>query len=758
MSTNKRITDLTNYKAVLPYASEIFGIYQPLLGWKSRRVLQRMSRGLLFDDMAKYKRLVAAYEGHADVQFNADHNLSEAKVGIGTPNALPMKPQHESVLLQVIAREIAKAGVIPKGNDWLNVINEGQLSKALNTEVLDVYKTLYRSTWQIEHFAVENDWLVRLLRFESSVAGVLLGYASKSLFEKLGALFFLSGETPPVEELFDSMKDAFDDPFLTFDPKKDVGDVSLSPIGIVHLYRQYFFELDTFLGTPVSHVWLSPGSTVELVESTSRKSVTEKTFETALEMTKKTESSTTDQDELSNAVKENNKDDMKLGFTATVNQSWGTGNATATGTLDMDKTQEIAREKTNKRMRQQSEKLSTEIRQNFKSTFKTVTESTDITSKRYVLANTTPDLINYELRRKMRQVGVQIQDIGSYLCWETFVDEPGAQLGLPNLVHIAKPADLIVVPNPQLIDKPPATLSIGFTGQMVWNFPNNEVQHGEDHPDVDGRFVPLNTFEITGIPNDYEVLIPRDGLDQTKANPFIEIQKSVISADGDSSWNFANNLIALGRITDDGKYVKVGVITPPKPGYFTWDKMLTLKVSGSITCQLTKAKSDEIDKANAALMSAKSAADSENQRKQEEAFRNTARDRITLASKITKRKFEDLREEERTIVYRNLIKALMTENTYRNLPETTSGYQTRHVLSELINAIFDVDKMLYFVAPEWWKPRQVSRLNLGSSMIQESLNDTLINWAGQQSRPDNYYITDTSAAPWGGFFSSMATT
>ena len=32
---------------------------------------------------------------------------------------------------------------------------------------------------------------------------------------------------------------------------------------------------------------------------------------------------------------------------------------------------------------------------------------------------------------------------------------------------------------------------------MVWNFPNNEVQHGEDHIDVEGRFVPLNTLEIT---------------------------------------------------------------------------------------------------------------------------------------------------------------------------------------------------------------------------------------------------------------------
>ena len=31
--------------------------------------------------------------------------------------------------------------------------------------------------------------------------------------------------------------------------------------------------------------------------------------------------------------------------------------------------------------------------------------------------------------------------------------------------------------------------------------------------------------------------------------------------------------------------------------------------------------------------------------------------------------------------------------------------RTRHVVAELLNTIFDIDKMLYFVAPEWWRPR-----------------------------------------------------
>ncbi|GAB2979326.1 hypothetical protein [Saccharothrix stipae] len=38
----------------------------------------------------------------------------------------------------------------------------------------------------------------------------------------------------------------------------------MSPVGVIHLFRQYFFELTSFLGTPVGHVWISPGTTVEL--------------------------------------------------------------------------------------------------------------------------------------------------------------------------------------------------------------------------------------------------------------------------------------------------------------------------------------------------------------------------------------------------------------------------------------------------------------------------------------------------------------
>ena len=102
----------------------------------------------------------------------------------------------------------------------------------------------------------------------------------------------------------------------------------------------------------------------------------------------------------------------------------------------------------------QTEKISTEIRRSVKSTFRTVTETTDMSSKRYVLKNDTDKLINYELRRKMRQVGVQVQDIGTYLCWQAFVDDPGKNLGIAKLVHIAKDPELGAIVPPESVPRP----------------------------------------------------------------------------------------------------------------------------------------------------------------------------------------------------------------------------------------------------------------------------------------------------------------
>ena len=73
-------------------------------------------------------------------------------------------------------------------------------------------------------------------------------------------------------------------------------------------------------------------------------------------------------------------------------------------------------------------------------------------------------------------------------------------------------------------------------------------------------------------------------------------------------------------------------------------------------------------------------------------FANAVRERLQLVSAMNRRPSDDLRAEERDIVYANLLRQLM-------------GGLDRHVTSELVREMFDVDEMLYFVAPDYWRPQ-----------------------------------------------------
>jgi hypothetical protein len=69
--------------------------------------------------------------------------------------------------------------------------------------------------------------------------------------------------------------------------------------------------------------------------------------------------------------------------------------------------------------------------------------------RRYVVQNTTNKLVNYELRRKMRKVGVQVQHIGTKLSWQVFLDLPGKELGLGELIHVVPAPDLSSIKKPE---------------------------------------------------------------------------------------------------------------------------------------------------------------------------------------------------------------------------------------------------------------------------------------------------------------------
>src|SRR5438128_5206958 len=95
MPNIKRITDLTNYKSVLPYDSELFGVYQPLIGWRSKRRLDRIKFGARLERNTLLTRLRRHLESRAPISFNADCAVSAPGLkpaGFTGPDLIPQGP------------------------------------------------------------------------------------------------------------------------------------------------------------------------------------------------------------------------------------------------------------------------------------------------------------------------------------------------------------------------------------------------------------------------------------------------------------------------------------------------------------------------------------------------------------------------------------------------------------------------------------------------------------------------------------------
>src|SRR5437868_12833740 len=80
------MADLNGYKGILPYASELFGIYQPLLGWKSKRIAKRYDkfRASLYIELASR----ALANSHPPVEVTLREGLSDGGVSFATRSAL----------------------------------------------------------------------------------------------------------------------------------------------------------------------------------------------------------------------------------------------------------------------------------------------------------------------------------------------------------------------------------------------------------------------------------------------------------------------------------------------------------------------------------------------------------------------------------------------------------------------------------------------------------------------------------------------
>ncbi len=532
----------------------------------------------------------------------------------------------------------------------------------------------------------------------------------------------------------------------------------LSPVGLVNLFRQYFFEFDTFLGTPAGHIWISPGGVVEVIEISTRRTTIEKTTEQSETTSRKTEEDLTTQDDIADAVKEDNANDTKLGISASGGASGKLGIATyhaeASASFSTDSSVKSSSEDTHKHSRTQSSKVSSEITRNYKTTFKTVTDNTDTSSRRYVVQNTTDKLVNYELRRKVRKVGVQLQHIGSRLSWQIFVDNPGRDLGMGDLVVPVPAPDLSALRKP---DQPPP-LAPRDT-QYTAAFPVRKVPGTENDipPNEDFGLHDKGSNDIRSYANnDHAVASAEFSASPPAAGYFL----AGVHLNGASSGGGPTKFIAQ----------EPSQILDPATGHFVImadffnsgnanviELDLTLTWNPPTTDPAQVVYQQQLHDYEIAVAQA-----------QQAAYAEAVRTRLNLVSNLGPRPAEDLRSEERHLVYGQLLNLL-------ELPGDA------HMDSEFIRQIFDVDDMLYFAAPDYWRPGTTFTAPNGGSVGRYPVpqapdftvapdathplaSSTVVSWYSQTDRNNaldpahnasdeyrvNYLITeDTQPAPMG---------
>ena len=756
--------DLEKFKGQYPYGSELFGVYQTLLGWRGARARRWFLRGYARERLELTDSMFRRVRADVEARPNADQVLTEiGRVGIGTAS---QEPKYPSKLIETLARHIPEGDHLDDPQYWRDRLTDDRLLAALNREVREEAQQMLdrpaAPDAPLDRSAqspVERSRrTLQFLEHESRTAGQLRILRDAGAVGELKHLFVHYSTS--LQRLTATAQALALNPFTYLDPEDLLSRTVVSPIGIIHLYRQYFFELDSFLGSPVGHVWVAPHTRVELVEINTRRTLTESTIdESAFARIEQFQESYS-LENLHEAVARANQQDLSFGASVSGSHSWIVGSVQASASLNYHQTQSESRLTVHDLMRRRTERIASLMERSVRTTFKTVTEKEEVSSKRYVVENPGDEMINYELRRKMRRVAVQVQDVGTYLSWQTFVDDPAREIGVGKLVHIAEPPNLANIPHPQMIEPKPSKTTVETV--MLPFQP-------EDHPAVDIDAADEDDTEETwssGIESSIGYLDEPEGIKYIFPQKFRAPDKDY-------------RLAAVKAIPHGDAEIAVNPYDPKefvdlKDGYFEFKVYLMkahfhgarsipvqLELTWESTEDLAKIKAENDKRLNTFL--------AEQRRAYEEAYMKAARERITAASKIAPRRYEDLRQEERIAVYRRLLRSLAPGKAGKTDDEILSGQgfsypemsdETRHAWSEVLNRIFDLEKMLYFVAPEWWKPRARSALTMGAetavldavgNVVKQEVGTaiperSIVSWGGgaEAGRP-NYFITESSA-------------
>ncbi|MEU1159561.1 RICIN domain-containing protein [Streptomyces sp. NPDC005921] len=293
---------------------------------------------------------------------------------------------------------------------------------------------------------------------------------------------------------------------------------------------------------------------------------------------------------------------------------------------------------------------------------------------------------NYDLRRKMRKVGVQLQHIGTQLSWQVFVGDPGRALGLGELVHVVPAPDLTSLKQP-VKPAPLAQAHVTYSD----NYPIQQTADSKNAPHQDADWVKEDGWDRLWRGEEDEYVVAHFEYSAPPPGPGWKLS----TAPG-------NEIRKVSATTSNGqvaKFLATYEVLDLTSGRFRVN-CTNVHFGGGPYVAFTLAlvwepPPPEQDPALQQYLAELAVYEREVAKVQRAAYAQAVHDRLDLISKVRQRDSEDLRKEERHSVFSDLIGQL----------DLFPGQDAkRHLSAELIRGMFDVDQMLYFVEPDYWRP------------------------------------------------------
>lgn len=429
-------------------------------------------------------------------------------------------------------------------------------------------------------------------------------------------------------------------------------EAELSPIGVAHYYRQLFFNRSEGIGPIEEAFAIAPGETFEVVYETSRRLVHEEEQELGSESLSEMAMEEKTSDELSSKVSTMINRDTNTSISANVGGGIGVWHAGASVSANIGESRKLAREDSDRRLRDITKRSSERITRSFTVRSLTREEVTTRNLTRRTITNTKGDPVNYGLRRVLREVDIKVQEIGPRLVWQLYLKEPGSGMARSSFVHFRDSGPIVVPDLPPGCPPPPVGGTASGRTDAPIDLNTNKVTFT----------IPL-TSDRKPVSAMIDSMTDLDGGDKGDKPPVPNNEESKVTHD--PARNAATVVIGVTRGT--AKRVSINYTytwQPSDAAMSAWEAVRTQQRSRMTQELLTKKFEDD-----KALLTAK--------------------------SKIRPRPANDLRREERYEVMNRMV------SHFSMRPEKT----ITPLEIELFHRFFDIDGIFVYNHPSWWLPR-----------------------------------------------------